>query len=196
MKILFTKIKTEELNIADWISFYRILISPVLLLLIFLNIKLIFAIFLAVSFFSDALDGFLARRLKIVTPRGAYLDSIGDVITYIAAVIGLFWFEFNFIKEQIVLLSIVIGLYLFQLGLAYIRYGKPSSFHTYSVKVAAVFQVAFLMRLFFFEFNLWFFYIAVFLSIIEAFEEITLIFVLPKWKTNVKGLYWVLRRKK
>ncbi len=196
MKFPFLKYKTENFNIADWISAYRIIVAPIVFLLIFFSSKLVFATFLAISFFSDAIDGFIARRLKIVSSRGAFLDSVGDVMTVIVALIGLFWFEFNFVKAQAILLLIAIGLYFFQLGIAYWRYGKPSSFHTYSVKVAAVLQAFFLMGLFFFSYIPWLFYITILLSIAEAVEEIILIFVLPKWESDVKGLYWVLRRKK
>ena len=157
---------------------------------------IIFATFLAISFFSDAIDGFIARKLKIVSSRGAFLDSVGDMLTVIVALIGLFWFEFAFVKSQAVFLLIVIGLYFSQLGIAYWRYGRPSSFHTYAVKVAAVFQAFFLVSLFFFSYLPWLFYITICLSVIEALEEITLIFVLPKWESDVKGLYWILRRNK
>jgi CDP-diacylglycerol--glycerol-3-phosphate 3-phosphatidyltransferase len=196
MRFLFFKYKTEEFNIADWITAYRIITAPIVFLLIFFSNQLIFSIFLTISFLSDAIDGFVARRLKIVSSRGAYLDSIGDVITVVVAIIGVFWFRFDFVKEQVVWLAIIIGLYFLQLGLAYWRYGRPSSFHTYAVKLAAVMQALFLLALLFFDYLDWLFKIVVVLSVIEAIEEIILIFVLKKWETDVKGLYWVLKRKK
>lgn len=195
MKIPFLKYQTGELNIADWVSFYRIVMTPVLFLLIFFSSKLVFAIFLAISMFSDALDGFLARKLKIVTKRGASLDSIGDMMTVIVAVVGIILLEPVFVKEHIVLLSIGVGLYLLQLGIAYWKYGKPSSFHTYSAKVAFFLQAIFFLGLFFFGYWPWLFYVAIILTILEAIEEIVLIFVLKKWKTNVGGLFWVFKSK-
>jgi cardiolipin synthase len=39
------------------------------------------------------------------------------------------------------------------------------------------------------------FYIAVSVTALQLIEETVLIFLLPEWKTNVKGLYWVLRKK-
>lgn len=196
MKFPFLKYKIEDFNVADWISIYRIIVAPVIFLLIFFSSKIIFAVFLTISFFSDSIDGFIARRLKIVSVRGAFLDSVGDVMTVIVAIIGVFLLEYNFVKDHVVLLCIGIGLYLFQLGIAYWRYGKPSSFHTYAVKVAAVIQAFFLLTLFFFGYKSWLFYPAILLGIAEAIEEIILIFVLPKWESDVKGLYWVLKRKK
>ena len=91
----------KNFNIADWFSFYRILAAPFLLLLIYLDLRLIFACFLLISYSTDAIDGFLARKLKIVSPRGSQLDSFGDQITLIIGLIGLFYFETDFIKTNL-----------------------------------------------------------------------------------------------
>jgi len=196
MKLPLLNVETKEFNVADWISLYRIVASPILFAFIFLNGKFIFAILLAVSLFSDALDGFLARRLKITSARGAYLDSVGDVLTFIVALVGMIWFESAFVKEQIFLISITLFLYFLQPALGYWRYGKPSSFHTYSAKIAAVMLSIFFLYAFFFNVSHLLFYLTIIIGIFETLEESILIFLLPKWETDVKGLYWVLRRKK
>jgi len=77
----------KNFNIADWFSFYRILSAPFLLVLIWLDHRLIFTWFLLVSYSTDAIDGYLARKLEITSPRGSQLDSIGDQITLIVAVL-------------------------------------------------------------------------------------------------------------
>jgi CDP-diacylglycerol--glycerol-3-phosphate 3-phosphatidyltransferase len=50
----------------------------------------------------------------------------------------------------------------------------------------------------FFEFNhaLSLFYVAVAITALELVEEIILVIMLPEWKTNVKGLFWVLKSKR
>jgi hypothetical protein len=40
------------------------------------------------------------------------------------------------------------------------------------------------------------FYAAVAVTAIDLIEEIILVFMLPKWQVDVKGIYWVLRGKK
>lgn len=72
----------NKLSLPDWLSVYRIISSPFLILLIFFDYRILFGVFLLVSFLTDALDGYLARRMNIVTQRGAQLDSIGDIITF------------------------------------------------------------------------------------------------------------------
>ena len=53
----------REFNIADWFSFYRILAFPVLAVFLFMGERQWFTWFLLVSYSTDAIDGFLARRL-------------------------------------------------------------------------------------------------------------------------------------
>jgi CDP-diacylglycerol--glycerol-3-phosphate 3-phosphatidyltransferase len=43
---------------------------------------------------------------------------------------------------------------------------------------------------------LFLFYAAALVTGLELVEEIILVGLLPLWEANVKGLYWVLRRKK
>ena len=73
----------KNFNIADWFSFYRIFAAPFLLLLIWFDVQLLFTWFLLISYLTDAIDGYLARKLKITSARGSQLDSIGDQITLV-----------------------------------------------------------------------------------------------------------------
>ena len=52
------------------------------------------------------IDGFLARSLKITSARGSQLDSFGDQITFMVGLIGIFIFEYEFIKENYLLILI------------------------------------------------------------------------------------------
>ncbi len=184
-----------KLSLPDWLSVYRILSAPILIIFIFLDERIIFAVLLLISFLTDAVDGYLARKMNIVTQHGAQLDSIGDAITFCAGLCGILKFESDFILEYIVIISLAFGLYIFQLFMAYWRYGMPSSFHTYLAKLSAIFQASFMLYLLFFGVHLWLFYLATFFSIVETIEEIILIIIFPKWKANVKGLFWVLKSK-
>jgi len=82
----------RNFNIADWFSFYRVFAAPFLLILIWLDARTIFTWLLLVSYSTDMIDGFLARKLKITSSRGSQLDSFGDQITLFIGVVGLFFF--------------------------------------------------------------------------------------------------------
>lgn len=183
--------------LVNGITTYRIVAAPVLLLLIIFHRFDIFKWLLALSFFTDAIDGYLARRYNAISVLGARLDSIADDLTIAMAIVGIVWLNFNFILAQWVWIALLILLFLIQVGLAFKRYGKMTAFHTYIAKVAAVVQAAFIISFFFTPAPLlWLFYICALLTALDLIEEIILITLLPGYRLNVKGIYWVLKRRR
>ena len=53
----------------------------------------------------------------------------------------------------------------------------------------------FIAALFAFEFIAWLFYAAVTLSLLSTLEELLLLWRLPTWRADVRGLWWVLRER-
>jgi len=185
------------IRFVNLITLYRIITAPLLLYFVFAQQFQIFKWLLVVSFFTDAIDGQLARRYKATSVLGAKLDSIGDDLTVLVGVVGLFVSRPEFIRAQANYFIILFGLFLVQLIYALIRYRKITSFHTYLAKIAAVLQGVFLCASFFFETPWYFlFYITFGTITIELMEEIILVYLLPEWRNDVRGMYWVLQSKK
>lgn len=188
----------KNFNIADWFSFYRIFAAPFLIFIVWLGHRDLFSWLLLISYSTDMIDGFLARKLKITSPRGSQLDSMGDQITLIVGFIGLLRFEFDFIKETYHWILIPFFLYCFQMLIAFIKYKKATAFHTYLAKLSAIIQAMFILWILFFGPIYWLFYLMIIIGIIETIEEILLIFLYPKWVAGVKSYFWArndLRRK-
>ena len=186
----------KNYNIADWFSFYRIFAAPFLLLLIWFDERLIFTWLLLASYLTDAIDGYLARKLKITSPRGSQLDSFGDQITLMVGLIGLFFFETAFIKTNLVLIIVAFIPYIVQMLFAYSKYGKATAFHTYLAKLSAILQSVFILWSLFFNPIYSLFYIMIAIGLLETIEEITLIFMYDNWASDVKGIYWAYRDKR
>ncbi len=183
--------------VINAITIYRIAAAPVLVFLIFTGNLDVFKWLLGVSFFTDLIDGALARKFKVSSILGAKLDSIGDDLTILAAIIGAFVFKLEFLKSQGWIIAVLLGLFIIQIVFSLFRYRKISSFHTYLAKIAAVVQGTFLILLFLLPEPVYFlFYTAAIITCLDLIEEIILVFILPVWEVNVKGLYWVLRRPK
>lgn len=184
-----------SVRIINLITFYRIFTFPFLIFLILIDRIEVFKWFLLASFFTDAIDGFLSRKYKATSVLGAKLDSIGDDLTILAATVGLLITQFDFVKKELTLFLVLFGVFLLQLTASLIRYKKISSFHTYLAKAAAVATAIFLLSVFFLErIRYPFFYAAYVVTLVELIEEIVLVLLLPQWKVNVKGLYWVLKK--
>ena len=186
----------KNFNIADWFSFYRILAAPILFLLIWLDARQLFGWLLLVSYITDAIDGYLARKLKITSPRGSQLDSFGDQITLTTGLVGLFIFETDFITKNFLFIIIAFVPYIFQMIVAYLKYGKATAFHTYLAKLSAIVQSVFILWSLFSSPEYSLFYIMIGIGLLETFEEITLIFMYDNWASDVKGIYWATKDKR
>lgn len=184
-------------RIINGITLYRVLAAPVLIVMIFTNQLDIFKWLLAFSFFTDLIDGFLARKFKVTSILGSRLDSIGDDLTVLAAILALFIFRMAFIRQQMVLITVMLSLFLLQNLVAILKYRKITSFHTYLAKISAILQGLFLIPAFFLSEPIpILFYIAAIVTTLELIEEIILVIILPEWKANVRGLYWVIEERK
>ena len=172
------------------------LVAPVLVYLIVGQRFDIFKWLLLFSFFTDAIDGYLARMYKITSAFGSRIDSIADDLTIIASIVGIYVWHPAFILYEIVPACILLTLYLIQNTLALIRYKRLTSFHTYSAKIAAIFQGIFMLAYFFLPYPVyWLFYLAVIFTVIDLVEEIALILSLRNYRTDVRGLYWLKKEK-
>ncbi|SDP97134.1 CDP-diacylglycerol--glycerol-3-phosphate 3-phosphatidyltransferase [Mucilaginibacter sp. OK268] len=178
------------------ITFYRLLAVPVLLTLLFNEQLAVFKWLLVVSFLTDAIDGYLARKYKVSSVFGSILDSVSDDLTIAVAIIGIVLVNPEFLRKELVLVLLQVVLFGTQIGFALFRYCKISSFHTYLAKFVTVFQGIFLVLFYWLPEPIYtLFYLVSALTILDLLEEITLVLIIPKWETDIKGLYWVIKKR-
>ena len=112
------------------ITLYRIITTPLLVYLLLTEQLDWFKWLIGISFFTDLIDGELARNYNVTIVLGTRLDSIGDDLTVLVAIFGLWYLNPSFIKQEWVMLVPLSFLFLLQTGAALYRYGKITSFHT------------------------------------------------------------------
>lgn len=181
--------------ITNAITGWRILMAPVIVALAWYREINLFKWLLAISFLTDAIDGFIARRFNVTSTRGAMLDSMGDDLTIAAAIAGMIIFKMDFVKEEASTFLILSILFLLHTTIALSKYGKLTSFHTWTAKIAAIAQASFLLGLFFLPappYTL--FQIAAVLTLLDLMEEIVMMHILDKWEPDIRGLYSIWRR--
>ncbi|MGN6394431.1 MAG: CDP-alcohol phosphatidyltransferase family protein [Mucilaginibacter sp.] len=187
---------TKVYRLVNILTYYRLAAAPLLLWLLIDEQPGLFKWLLAFSFLTDAIDGFLARKFKVTSVLGARLDSVADDLTIAVAILGIVLYRPDFLRTEWVLVAVIVFLYMTQNSLALIRYRKLTSFHTYTAKIAAVFQAGFLLLFYFSPGPMEsVFYFAAALTIADLAEEIALTLLLPTWEADVKGLFWMLKRK-
>jgi cardiolipin synthase len=142
---------------------------------------------------ADVIDGALARAMNVTSHLGAQLDSVADTLLFFATIAGAFLFYPESIRAHAVAFTIVPAAWLAENLAALGRYGRLSSFHTYLSRAAAVMMGTFLAALFALGMQPWLLHAAVVVVLIATAEEFVLLWLLPRWTADVRGLYWVLR---
>lgn len=145
---------------------------------------------------SDIADGLLARLLHLQSALGALLDSIADVLLLFTSLYGVWVFHPSIVADHWPAGLLLVGAWMAENAAALLRYGRLSSFHTLLSKVAGYLLGIFVGVLFAFGFQPWLLYLAVGVSVAGNLEEFALLALLPEWRPNVRGLWWVLRERR
>jgi CDP-diacylglycerol--glycerol-3-phosphate 3-phosphatidyltransferase len=179
--------------VPNVISAARLLTVPVLAVFAALGWQVAFTWVLIPALLSDIVDGLIARLYGFESRLGAMLDSVADTLLMFVSLYGLWTFFPGVVKGHAWLIGTAVGLWVLEDVLALVRYGRLSSFHTYLSKIVANLLGFFIGWLFLFGFEPWMLYVAMGVSIVASLEEIALVARLPKWRADVRGLWWVWR---
>lgn len=180
-------------NIPNILSGYRLLVLPLIAWTIWKGDRQLYATLMCISLVTDILDGLIARTFKLETELGARLDSTADLGTYIMAFAGFIVLEKQFVHDMRWPFFILLGLYATPQLLSLIRFRRNTSFHLYSSKVTGYLQGIFIFTYFVFGFSAWYFWIMWSVSILAYSEALTIVTFMPKLRSNVKGIYWMLK---
>jgi phosphatidylglycerophosphate synthase len=184
-------------RLPNFISVFRLLAAPVLLMMAVAQMPDAFAYLLIPALFSDAVDGWLARKLQCESEIGSLLDSAAD-ITLMAVIIVSIWFLHPAVYQQHwPIIAIVFVVWSVAHLLALLRYRRPASFHTRLLQTGILLFGLFALLMFTYGFIPWLLYVAGIVSLIGAAEHFALLYLLPKWTPNIRGgLLEVLRKRR
>ena len=182
-------------TIPNILSLYRIVIFPFVLWLILSDKEKLFAVFITISLVSDVLDGLIARGFHLQTKIGAKLDSWADLGTYILAFLAIYLFKWQEIKPYSFPLLLFASVMLLSYVIVFLKFKGLIGLHTYMFKATGYLQGAFIISLFLWGFYLIPYYFCLVWGLLACLEEMFIILLLKEPRSNVKGLYWVLKNK-
>jgi CDP-diacylglycerol--glycerol-3-phosphate 3-phosphatidyltransferase len=182
--------------VPNALSVARMAAVPVLAVLATLGLETAFTWVLIPALLTDIADGLIARLYHLETRVGAMLDSVADTLLLLVSVYGIWALHPEVIRAHPLLCGAAVGLWVLEDLLAFARYGRLSSFHTYASKVVSNVMGFFVGWLFVFGFEPWLLYVAAGGSILASLEELVLLALLPKWRADVRGVWWVLRERR
>ena len=147
---------------------------------------------------SDALDGFLARKLQVSSKFGSILDSVSDLIFYTIMAVKMFpVFRDSFIPFDWAVILVPVGFQIIGYLICLIKFKKFSALHTYGNKVLSI-------AVFFFPFTfignislLYHLYLYIFgVEALYASTEVCLIHLLSKeYDERNKTIFFLKRNK-
>lgn len=179
--------------LPTFITGTRLALVPVLLACAALGQSTAVVALIALCFFSDLVDGFLARYWRVVSDAGARLDSWADFTFYLAIPLAGWWaFPAITGREAPYFAALVASIVVPPL-LALAKFHRVPSYHTWGAKLSAASVGIGVLLLFAFDLP-WPFRIATGITVTAALEETAITLVLDTPRSNVRSLWHVLRR--
>ncbi len=170
------------------ISALRIALMPAVLSAAMTGSKPWFVGFLTASLFTDALDGFLARRLNAFSDFGRKLDSAADYLTLITGLAGIAMLWPEIVHRELLWIIAALAAFFGVIVYGFMRLGRAPCYHTWISKAGAVGGALSLIPLL----NGWSslpFHTLTVLQVIGGIEEIVIVMLVP-WHTGGMPTLW------
>jgi len=182
------------MQIPNLISLLRLTMAPVLVWLAWHAYSRAVLVVLVVSFASDALDGYLARRLGQTSDLGARLDSVADFAISLTIPLVGWWLWPDIMRREAPYFTAMIASTILPPMIGYCKFRTCTSYHTWAAKLAA-FSVGSSVILLFAGWLPWLFRLATPVCVYAALEEIAITLVLPKSQSNVRSFWHIMRKR-
>lgn len=132
-------------RLPNLLSATRVALVPILWVLALEGHIVAVGFGLVVAGVTDILDGWLARRLDVVTPEGAALDSLGDNLLLPSGLVWLILLSPHVVAQFAAPLGLWLAAYLLFLAVGAIRFRRFANLHLYSSKLSAVLVYVFVV---------------------------------------------------
>lgn len=164
----------EFKKLPNQITLIRIFLVPALYYFAYFNNRTVFISLLIITALTDALDGFLARRLKQESEFGRSFDSIADKIIYFSLIPWFYFLEKELFLEKANLIIILVIIASLSQIISLLKYKKLVFRHTILAKITAVILFISIILGFLTSFTDLIFYPAYLMAILVLLEEIIL----------------------
>lgn len=186
------------MNRKSWpnvITAVRIALAPAVLVAAIEGSKLWFTLLLGASLCTDAIDGFLARRLNAFSDFGRKLDSAADYLTMITGLSGIAMLWPEIVHRELPWVIAALVSFFAVIVYGFIRLGRAPCYHTWISKISAVGSAISIVPLL----NDWTavpFHVLTVLQVIGGIEEVTIVMLVPWYEGEMPTVWhaWRLSR--
>jgi phosphatidylglycerophosphate synthase len=174
--------------LPNLLSGLRIALMPALLTTAMSGLREWFVVLMVISLTTDALDGFLARRLNAFSDLGRKLDSAADYLTMICGLAGIALLWPDIVHREIGWISAGLAAFFLVIVYGFVRLGRAPCYHTWASKVLAVFTAFSLIPLLT-GYSAAPFHVAIVLHVLVGVEEMAIALMVP-WHVGEMATVW------
>ncbi len=177
------------------ISGARIALMPAVLTAAMAGSRPWFVGLLAASLLTDALDGWIARRLDAHSEFGRKLDSAADYLTLIIGLSGIALLWPDITHRELPWIAAGLAAFFGTIAFAFVRLGRAPCHHTWAAKAGTA-ACAFSLIPLLAEWTALPFHAAIALQIFAGIEEVAIVLLVPSHEGAVATVWhaWKLRR--
>lgn len=153
-----------------------------------------FVALLVIALATDALDGFLARRLNAYSDLGRRLDSAADYVTLITGAAGIALLWPDIMHRELPWVMAGLGGFFTVLAFGFVRFGRALGYHTWATKLLALASALSLIPLLSGG-PPWPFHVVVILQVAASLEQIAIALLVPTHRGEMPTVWhaWRLR---
>lgn len=156
----------------------RVALTPAVVMVAIAGSRQWFLILLGVTLMTDAIDGFLARRLRAYSDFGRKFDSFADYLTMLTGIAGIALLWPDIMKRELAWVASGLGAFFAAVVYGYVRVGRAPCYHTWASKALAVLTALSLIPLLA-EWSATPFHIAIVLQVLAGLEEMFIAVLVP-----------------
>ena len=182
-------------QVPNLLSALRIALMPAVLLTAVGGSRRWFVGLLIAALLTDALDGFLARRLHAESDLGRKLDSWADYLVMITGIAGIAILWPAIMQRELAWVATGLVAFFAVVVYGFVRLGRAPCYHTWASKIFAV-ACGLSMIPLLAEWSATPFHVAMTLLVACGVEELAIAFLLPRYTGEVPTVWhaWRLRR--
>jgi phosphatidylglycerophosphate synthase len=174
--------------LPNLMSGLRIALMPALLTTAMSGLREWFVVLMVISLTTDALDGFLARRLNAFSDLGRKLDSAADYLTMICGLAGIALLWPEIVHREIGWISAGLAAFFAVIVYGFVRLGRAPCYHTWASKVLAILTASSLIPLLT-GYSAVPFHVAIVLHVLVGVEEMAIALIVP-WHVGEMATIW------
>ncbi|WP_422092225.1 CDP-alcohol phosphatidyltransferase family protein [Tenacibaculum ovolyticum] len=180
------------MNLPISLILFRLLLAPIILLLAYFigeNAKIIIVILMYLGLISDILDGIIARKQNISSPKLRRMDSQTDMVFWLSIGLATCILYPKLISDNSIVIWTILGMELACYVISFIKFKKETCTHAFLSKLWGITLLIAFTSLIGFNHAGIPFYSAVIMGLISHIDVILIILILPKWTHDIPSAY-------